>query len=390
MIAVEILFWICFAIVVYTFFGYGILVFILVKLKNALFSKKQNYNSEFLPEITLIVPSYNEAEFIVQKVENSKSLDYPKDKLQIIFITDGSDDGTYEKIKDIEGIKVMHTPERGGKSGAMNRAMQEVTTDYVVFCDANTILNKESLREIVKHYQDPKTGAIACEKRIIQKDKENASSAGEGLYWKYESFLKKYDSDLYTTAGAAGELMSCRTELYQHLEPDTLLDDFMLTMRIAEKGYRIVYEPKAYAMETASLSVKEELKRKVRICAGGWQSMMRLGSLLNPFNNFPLFFIYVSRKVLRWSLTPLCMLLLLPLNILLAAEGNIFYAVILLGQIAFYGAAALGWYFENKHMKFKAFFVPYYFFIMNYSVFAGFIRFVRKRQTVRWERAKRA
>ncbi len=390
MAVVEILFWVCFAIVVYTFFGYGVLVFILVKIKNVLSPKKQQLSKDFLPAITLIIPSYNETDFILQKVENSKNLDYPKDKYHIVFITDGSDDGTYEKIKDIEGIKVMHTPERGGKSGAMNRAMREITTEYVVFCDANTILNREALLEIVKHYQDPKIGAVACEKRIIQKDKENASSAGEGLYWKYESFLKKYDSDLYTTAGAAGELMSCRTNLYQHLEPDTLLDDFMLTMRIAQKGYRIVYEPKAYAMETASLSVKEELKRKVRICAGGWQSIMRLGKLLNPFFNFPLFFIYVSRKVLRWSLTPLCMLLLLPLNIALVVEGNILFTLIFAGQIAFYGAAALGWYFENKQLKFKAFFVPYYFFIMNYAVFAGFIRFVRKRQSVRWERAKRA
>jgi poly-beta-1,6-N-acetyl-D-glucosamine synthase len=390
MTLIELLFWVFFAIVFYTFFGYGILVFFLVKVKNVLWPKKEQFDDTFLPEITLIVPSYNEADFILQKVENSKNLDYPKDKLKIIFVTDGSDDGTYEKIKDIDGIMAMHVPERGGKSGAMNRAMGFVTTEYVVFCDANTILNKESLREIVKHYQNPRNGAVACEKRIIQKDKENASSAGEGLYWKYESFLKKYDSDLYTTAGAAGELMSCRTALYQHLEPDTLLDDFMLTMRIAEKGYRIVYEPKAYAMETASMSVKEELKRKVRICAGGWQSIMRLGNLLNPFYNFPLWFIYVSRKVLRWSLTPLCMLLLLPLNILLALDGNIFYTLLLIGQIAFYSAALLGWYFENRKIKFKAFFVPYYFFIMNYSVFAGFVRFIRKRQSVRWERAKRA
>lgn len=386
----EILFWICFAVVVYTFFGYGIIVFILVKIKNVFNKKTISYNPGFLPTVTLIVPSYNEADFILQKVENSKNLDYPQDKLKIIFVTDGSDDGTYEKIKDIEGITVMHKPERGGKSGAMNRAMQEVTSEIVVFCDANTTLNEESLREIVKHYQDPKIGAIACEKRIIQGNKENASAAGEGLYWKYESFLKKYDSDLYTTAGAAGELMSCRTALYQHLAPDTLLDDFMLTMKIAEKGYRIVYEPKAYAMETASLSVKEELKRKVRICAGGWQSIMRLGRLLNPFYNFPLFFIYVSRKVLRWSLTPLCLFLLLPLNIILALQGNVFYTVILVMQLAFYSAAMLGWYFENRKIKFKAFFVPYYFFIMNYSVFAGFIRFIRRRQTVRWERAKRA
>lgn len=387
---IEILFWVFFSIVVYTFFGYGIVVYILVKIKNALFPAKELPHEDFLPPITLVVPGYNEADFILQKVENSKNLDYPKDKLTLIFITDGSDDGTYEKIKDIPGITAMHTPERSGKSGAMNRAMQFVTTDFVVFCDANTILNDTSLREIVKHYRNPKIGAVACEKRIIQKDKENASSAGEGLYWKYESFLKKYDSDLYSTAGAAGELMSCRTALYEHLAPDTLLDDFMLTMKIAEKGYRIVYEPKAYAMETASMSVKEELKRKVRICAGGWQSMMRLGKLLNPFYNFPLWFIYVSRKVLRWSLTPLCMLLLLPLNILLALDGNIFYTLMLAGQIAFYTAAMLGWYFENHKIKFKAFFVPYYFFIMNYSVFAGFIRFIRKRQTVRWERAKRA
>ena len=390
MTVVEIIFWVFFAIVFYTFFGYGIIVFILVKIKNVVTPRKVSYPANYLPTVTLVVPGYNEADFILQKVENSKSLDYPKDKFKIIFITDGSDDDTYEKIKNIEGITALHLPERSGKSGAMNRAMKFVDSEIVVFCDANTILNKESIREIVKHYQSPETGAVACEKRIIQKDKENASSAGEGLYWKYESFLKKYDSDLYTTAGAAGELMSCRTALYQHLPPDTLLDDFMLTMKIAEKGYRIVYEPKAFAMETASLSVKEELKRKVRICAGGWQSIFRLPKLLNPFFNFPLSFIYISRKVLRWSLTPVCMLLLFPLNIALTLEGNSFYIVILTLQIAFYAAALLGWYFENHKITFKAFFVPYYFFIMNYSVFAGFMRFIRKKQTVRWERAKRA
>jgi len=266
--------------------------------------------------------------------------------------------------------------------------MQYIDTPIVIFSDANTILPSNAIKKIVQYYSDPVVGAVSGEKRIISKDKDNATGAGEGVYWKYESFLKKLDSELLTIVGAAGELFSFRKELYTRLEEDTILDDFIESLRIAEKGYRVVYEPEAYAMETASESVSEELKRKVRICAGAWQSMVRLSSLLNPFTNFTLTFQYVSHRVLRWSLVPLFLLLLIPLNLALINE-DILYRAIFTGQVMFYSMALTGWYLANKEIKVKALFIPYYFFIMNYAAFLGFFRYVKGNQAAAWERSKR-
>jgi cellulose synthase/poly-beta-1,6-N-acetylglucosamine synthase-like glycosyltransferase len=193
--------------------------------------------------------------------------------------------------------------------------------------------------------------------------------------------------------GAAGELFAIRTELWQEVEKDTLLDDFIISLRVAMSGYTIQYNPNAYAIETASANVKEELKRKVRISAGGIQSVVRLSPLLNVFKYGTLSFQYISHRVLRWTLTPLLLLFLIPLNLVLAYNTGMdpsnIYTILFYGQIVFYAAALLGWFLENKQIKVKVLFVPYYFFIMNLSVFLGFRRYVKGNQSVKWERAKR-
>ena len=200
--------------------------------------------------------------------------------------------------------------------------------------------------------------------------------------------MKKLDSELLTVVGAAGELFSVRKELYTELEPDTILDDFMQTLRIAKQGFKVVYEPKAYAMETASVSVKEELKRKIRICAGGWQSMLRLKSLLNPFPNPILTFQYISHRALRWSLAPIFLPIIFISSLLLIEQP--IYCFIFAAQCLFYSMALLGWYLANKEIKVKLLFIPYYFFIMNYAVFMGFGRYIKGNQSAAWERAQRA
>jgi poly-beta-1,6-N-acetyl-D-glucosamine synthase len=384
----EIFFWGAILIVFYAYAGYGIVLYAIVKIKRHIKPRINKASADFEPEVSFVVPCYNEIDCIEAKIKNCKALDYPQDKLKLIFITDGSNDGTPEKAMEFEGVQVLHEPGRAGKSAAENRVMKFVKSPVVIFSDANTILPSNAVREIVKHYADPEVGAVSGEKRILSREKDNATGAGEGLYWKYESFLKKLDSELYSIVGAAGELFSFRRELYTDLEEDTILDDFVESLRIAEKGYRVLYEPDAYAMETASASVKEELKRKIRICAGGWQSMSRLTSLLNPFRNFTLSFQYVSHRVLRWSIVPLLLLLIFPLNIVLFNK-SLLYSLIFYGQCLFYMMAMLGWYLENKAIRIKLLFVPYYFFIMNYAVFMGFFRFIGKKQSAAWDRAKR-
>lgn len=388
-IILKALFWVGIFLIFYSYVGYGILLYGIVRLKRIIRPNSKVLDLNYQPEVSFVVPSYNEVDFIEKKVMNCLQLDYPKDKLKIIFITDGSTDGTPEIIrKKFPQVTVLHESKRGGKSAAENRAMKYVNTPIVIFSDANTILPKMAIKEIVKHYSDPQVGAVSGEKRIMQMDQDNATGAGEGIYWKYESLLKKLDSELLTIVGAAGELFSFRRELFMELEEDTILDDFVLSLRIAERGYKVVYEPKAYAMETASESVKEEMKRKIRICAGGWQAMVRLNSLLNPFKNLTLAFQYISHRVLRWSIAPLFLLLLFPINILLFNQG-LLYQGMFYGQTLFYMLAMLGWYFENKKMRVKALFVPYYFFIMNYAVFLGFFRYIFKKQAAAWERSKR-
>lgn len=384
----ELFFWLALALVFYTYLGYGVVLFILVRLKR-IFVKPKPFDASYEPEVTLVIPAYNEEDYIADKAQNSLELDYPKDKLRILFITDGSTDGTADILRGIEGVEVTHEDRRAGKSAAENRAMTMVKTPIVVFCDANTYLNPACIRNLVRHYTDPKVGAVSGEKRVLSKGKDTASAAGEGLYWKYESTLKKWDSELYTIVGAAGELISFRSELVKDLEEDTLLDDFMQTMRICQQGYRVKYEPDSFAAETASDNVKEELKRKVRIAAGGWQSMARLWPILIPIPQPVLSFQYISHRVLRWSISALALPLIFIANYFLLGQG-VLYDYLFIAQIAFYALALLGWFLENREVRVKALFVPYYFLMMNYAVFAGFFRWLKGSQKVTWERAKRA
>jgi len=394
MTALEITYWLLIFIVFYVYIGYGILLYSLILIKRLTgLSPKKNVISGYEPEVTLFIAAYNEKDFVEEKIRNSHELEYPADKLHMVWVTDGSNDGTPELLFNYEGIEVHHLPQRSGKIGAMNRGMKFVKTPIVVFCDANTMLGKESIRRIVHLFSNPKVGCVSGEKRIFGKDKDSAAGAGEGLYWKYESALKKWDAELYSVVGAAGELFAIRTELYQEVEKDTLLDDFMISLRVAQKGYTIQYDPEAYAIETASANVKEELKRKIRISAGGIQSVIRLKSLLNIFKYGTLTFQYISHRVLRWTLAPLSLLLLIPIGTLLAFNEGIinfgFYSILFWLQLLFYFSALLGWYLENKSIRVKLLFVPYYFFIMNLSVFLGFRRYLKGSQSVNWERAKR-
>jgi len=392
----EIIFWIAVFIIFYAYIGYGILLFIIIRIKRIAGKKSVSVANEgYEPEVTLLVAAYNEKDYVDMKVKNSLSLDYPKDKVKLLWVTDGSDDGTPDLLARYPEVTVLHRPERKGKIAAMNRAVKEVKTPIIIFSDANTVLGEKSIRLIIDAFRNPKVGCVSGEKRIFQKESESAAGAGEGLYWKYESTLKKWDAEWYSVVGAAGELFAVRTELYQEVEPDTLLDDFIISLRIAMKGYTIQYNPEAYAAETSSVSVKEELKRKIRISAGGIQSIIRLRKLLNFFKYGKLSFQYISHRVLRWSLAPLSLLIILLTNLFLSigeiSQGNAgFYSVILGLQLVFYLAAFTGWVLENKRLKVKILFVPYYFFIMNFSVYLGFFRYMRKAQSVNWDRARRA
>jgi poly-beta-1,6-N-acetyl-D-glucosamine synthase len=387
----KFLFFFSFLIVIYSYIGYGILLYLLVKIKRLFVAKNSlKADPDFEPEITLIVSAYNEASIIEIKIRNSLDLDYPSDKLRLVFITDGSEDGTPAIISKYNRILLLHEEERKGKLAAMNRAMKFVSTPYVIFSDANTLLNPESVNEIVKHYVDPRVGAVAGEKKILFKEKDKAVAAGEGIYWKYESLLKRLDSEFYSVVGAAGELFSIRTSLFHVVPADTIIEDFVQSLQLCMEGWLVRYEPNAYAIESASSSMQEEQKRKVRIAAGAFQAMLILKGLFNIFRYPVLSFQFISHRILRWTLCPVCLITGLISNVILVYNNaGRLYFVVLLGQIVFYAMALVGWIFARRNIKSKVFYIPYYFLFMNLSVFLGFYRFLGKKQTAVWEKADR-
>jgi poly-beta-1,6-N-acetyl-D-glucosamine synthase len=387
----EFLLWFSLFISFYAFFGYGILLFIIIKIKRIIKGKPvlPVVADDDLPTCTLVVAAYNEESVMEEKIQNTLALNYPENKLEFIFITDGSTDGTMDIVKRYPRIRHMHSDERKGKIVAVHRAVDTVTTEVIVFTDANTFLNADALINICRHYSDAKVGAVAGEKRVHAEAGD--ATAGEGFYWKYESKLKTWDSELYTVVGAAGELFSIRKELYEPVPPSTILDDFMISLLVAKKGYRVIYEPEAYATEGASQNVTEELKRKIRIAAGGIQSIVWLKALLNPFPMPVLTFQYVSHRVLRWTVVPFLMILALIINLIIVFTGSIslVYQLLLLAQVGFYLLAISGWIMEERKIKIKIFFIPYYFCMMNYAVVMGIFRYMRGKQSAVWEKAKR-
>ncbi len=391
MIFLQILFWASLIIVLYSYLLYGGLVWILVKSRNLFSPRKKSLDPGFMPDVTLLIASYNEESVIRRKIENCLKIDYPPAKLAILFITDGSDDHSNEILREYPQIKLLHEPERRGKVAAINRAMQFVKTPFVIFCDANTDLNSACVSEIVKHYQSKDVGGVAGEK-IVMEHGSNGSTpgAGEGLYWKYESYLKKLDSDFYSVVGAAGELFSIRTELFFDVPENVLLDDFIISLKIAERGYKIKYEPNAFAIEAPSFNIKEEQKRKIRIGAGGFQSIIMLKSLLNIFKYPKLSFQYISHRVLRWAVCPFLLPLIFILNIIIYIQTRYpFYGMLLVCQIIFYLAAAIGYLQALDNKKSKLFYVPFYFVFMNVCMYFGLFRFFKKKQSVLWEKAAR-
>ncbi|MDD4639540.1 MAG: glycosyltransferase family 2 protein, partial [Bacteroidales bacterium] len=275
----------------------------------------------------------------------------------------------------------------------INRAMQFTDTPVVIFSDANAMLNPQAVREIVSLFEDPHTGCVAGEKRIHRVETGKLSTKGEGLYWRYESFLKRMDSRLYTTVGAAGELYAIRRELFEELGETVLLDDFMLSMKIASKGYRISYCPAAYAVEGGSHNLGEERKRKVRIAAGGVQSVIRLWRLLNIFHYPVLSFQYISHRVLRWTVTPVALFLLFPLNLyILFQERSLIYLLLMLFQVFFYTMGIAGILLEKRGPVSKVMTIPGYFLFMNINVIRGFFYLCRRKKegTGTWEKVKRA
>lgn len=375
------LFWGAFAGILLNYFLYPIaVIFCSRRIKQSLLL------GSYEPSVTLIIAAYNEEKVIAEKIENSLKIDYPSGKLQVIVVSDGSNDRTEQIVSSYRGRGVLslHTPERSGKSAAIDRAVQSAAGDILVFSDANNMYDSNAIRALARHFSDPRVGGVTGAKKIIPHE-GRSSSAGDSLYWQYESAIKKAESILGSITAADGEITAIRRELYEPIGKDLINDDAAITFSIIRKGYRFLYDDEAISREYASVSLKDDFHVKVRMVAGGFQTLRRFRSeIWPPFTAFRIQFLV--HKALRW-VVPVLVLIMFLANIPLAGEP--FYAVFLAAQILFYAASGVGYFLLNRGRTVLLFYVPMYFTVMNAAALMGLARHLGGKQGVAWRKAAR-
>lgn len=379
-------FWLMAGIVLYTYLGYPVVLWLL-----SFFTKKKIKDTSLYPTVTLLVAAYNEQEVIERKLTNSLMIDYPKDQLQVMIVADGSDDATAELVESFPDVVLLFEPQRKGKAAAINRAVPFINSEIIILTDANCFLEPGAVKEMIQWFKDESVGGVAGVKKVIETQTEDATGTGEGLYWKYESFLKKMESDFYTVVGAAGELFAIRRSLFVPISEAAITDDFYLSLCINLQQKVIAYAPKAVGAEKASPTYKDEWKRKVRISAGGFQSLFLLPQALNFFKHPRLAFQFFSHRVLRWVACPPALILIFLLNAWMVYSGtSVFYEYTFRIQLIIYSCAALGALLPAQLQSFSFFNIPYYFVFMHAAMLAGCYRYFKGSQTVLWEKAKRS
>lgn len=338
-----------------------------------------------LPTVSLVVAAYNEASCIQQKLENSLALDYPAERFEVLIGSDGSSDGTDDLVRRCEDARVRLSPApRAGKTTVLNRCVPAARGDIVVLSDANTMIDAAALRKLVRHFEDPEVGAVCGKLKLYNPTKQDYE---ESAYWSYESLIKFYEGKRGAVVGANGGLYAIRRTLFQQLPPSTIVDDFVIPLRILEKGFKVVYEAEAVASEETTEDYDKEFGRRARIAAGNFQSLRMVPGLLLPTAGFPAFAFW-SHKLLRWC-APALMGVALVANLFLL--DSLFYRFTLLAQALFYAMAYLGKAGVLKRGTAKRVAsVAYYFVTMNLAIVVGFWRFLRNSQRAAWDRTARA
>jgi len=384
----TVLFWLSATAVVYTYFLYPLLLWLLGKLcggKNAQVGGAASA-AEDLPSVTMIVSAYNEQAVLGAKIANCRAIDYPAQKLSFLFGSDGSDDGTGRILRGIgDGrFRVVHSRIRRGKVGMLNELMKLAGSEIVVFSDANTMYEAGAILELVKPFREARVGCVIGKLELTAASDDGRLCNTEGLYWRYENWIKKIESALGAVSTINGGIFAVRAGLYEELPVQAVTEDQVLGMKLMVRGYRCVFAAEARAQETVS-TWAGELRRRVRISAGNFQSLFLVPGILHPRCG-RVSFSFVSHKLLRW-LAPLFLLTMLASNVVLV--GRPFYGSTLLLQVLFYGSGVLGLAVGKVGGVLKVLAIPKYFLAMNLAVVMGLIRFLRGRQRVTWAKSAR-
>lgn len=394
-IIIELLFWFSLGAILYTYLGYPILITLMPTRKNPLI--KEN-SSPF--STTLLIAAFNEKDVIEEKIKNSLATEYPYEKLQILIVTDGSSDETPLIVKSYSntGVELLHQPERRGKMAAINRAMPYVRGDVIIFSDANNSYEPSTIPRLVQPFNDSQIGAVSGAKVITKGDGELGNS--EGLYWKYESYIKKQESRVGSCTSVAGEILAIRKNAYITPPDHIINDDFYMAMQIIRQGYRLVYVADAKSNERVSPSAKDERIRRARINAGRYQAIAIAGNLLPK--EAILRWQIISHKFLR-PLVPFFMIAIFLTNILAVLfphsrpQGLLYHSysfslILLTAQILFYLLAFTGTLLEKHKGGGSArllLYLPTFLVNSNYSALLGFLQYIKGKPGHLWQKAQR-
>jgi cellulose synthase/poly-beta-1,6-N-acetylglucosamine synthase-like glycosyltransferase len=393
--ALIVLFWAAWGAVIYAYALFPVLLAGFARLFGRRDAPVPELPDEELPRVAMIVAAYNEAGTLPAKLANTWAIDYPADRFHLFIGSDGSDDGTGAVLEGCGDprLRAFRFDERRGKISVLNDLVEraaEVDAEIVVMSDANTIFAPDSVRKLVKHFRDERVGCVSGELRLEQ----NGGVSGEGLYWKYECWIKRNESRLGFLIGCNGGIFALRRRLYRPLPKSTVVEDFVLTMRVLQQGFQVRLEPEARAAEPPCPSAHAEMVRKTRIGAGGFQALGLTWEMLHPRHGFAAF-AYWGHKVLRW-LAPLFLLTALGANLGLAVATAPPFAELYLALLALQLTGALvAARIYNTHPgaalpRWMRWLRPVsYFYLMNYALFCGFLRFLFRTQRVTWDRAAR-
>jgi biofilm PGA synthesis N-glycosyltransferase PgaC len=368
-------------LVVYVFVGYPAIAALLARFR----PRPVRGDATFTPLVSLVILAHNEEDVIDERLRNVGELEYPRDRLEVIVVTDGSDDATPQRAAQFDGVRVLHESERRGKLAAMNRGVAVATGEVLVFSDANNRYTPDTLRELVIPMADPTVGLVSGRK-IIDDGSGRALDRAEGLYWRYESKLKEWESATGSVVGAAGEILAFRREAYRSPEAGMLTEDFVQATLVAMAGWRVIYAPRACSIESASATIEDEAVRRARLITGRSQAMRRLLPAL--VRGHPqLAWRIVSHKGLR-PIVPWALIVAAMSN-LAAARTRPWARMLAALQTVFYGGALLGWRNERRGRSNRLTYLPFYFCRMNLATLRGLRDFVSGRHRAAWTRVRR-
>jgi cellulose synthase/poly-beta-1,6-N-acetylglucosamine synthase-like glycosyltransferase len=373
----RIVLWASAAVAVYIYIGFPLLLAFLQR-----FARRPVAKRAIEPTVSLLVAAYNEAKVIEAKIRNSIALDYPADRIDIAIACDGPKDDTTAIAQRTAAsigqgrVRVFAYPQNRGKLYVLNDTMRELTGEIVVFTDAASMLAPDAVRRLMENFADPRVGAVSGVYRVLRGD-DAALGNQEDLYWKYETFLKEAEGDVSSILGCHGALYAIRRELYPYPAPTTINDDYVIPMRILQRGYRVAYDSRAVANEEAH--EMSGFSRRVRIMTGNFQQLSELKALLKPLRPGPAFF-FLSHKAGR-LIVPLAMIAMLVANLFLLDEP--FYRNVFLAQLTFYALVVLG---ALVRLKPKILRLPYYFCMINAAAFLGMYYALRGGRALAWKR----